>query len=234
MTPADRLHLESITKRWGDRVVLDDLHLEIAPGTVTGVAGDNGVGKTTLLLVACGMIVPEHGRVRFRGTDIDRQRSAYQRAIGLLSAGDRGLYARLTVRQNLSFCGGLAGLSRRQRGRRIGEVMLDFDLQELEHQRVERLSMGQRQRVRLATTFLHDPVIVFLDEPRTSLDERGVSLLARALQRLTGRGGAALWVSLEREEPLVTDPWWLAGGRLRRLERAGTGPGDRVPPVAAS
>jgi ABC-type multidrug transport system ATPase subunit len=228
------VRLESVTKRWGDNVVLRDVDLEIGPGRVTGIAGDNGAGKTTLLRVASGMVAPEDGRVLFGGVEIERRRASYQRAIGLLSAGDRGLYARLTVRQNLSFCGGIAGLSRGERVRRIAEVLSEFALEELEHQRVERLSMGQRQRVRLAATFLHEPVIVFLDEPRTSLDETGVSLLARALDRLAGRGGAALWVSLERDEPLVTHPWWLAAGRLQHLERAGAGSGAVVPPVAAS
>ncbi len=228
------VRLEGVTKQWGDNLVLDDVDLDISPGTVTGVVGDNGAGKTTLLRIACGMVIPERGSVRFRGADIERERASYQRAIGLLSAGDRGLYARLTVRQNLSFCSGLAGLSRRHRARRISEVLSEFDLDELAQRRVERLSMGQRQRVRLAATFLHEPLIVFLDEPRTSLDETGVSLLAGALDRLAGRGGAALWVSLEPDEPLVTDLRRLSAGRLQRVDRNGAESEADLPPVPAS
>jgi ABC-2 type transport system ATP-binding protein len=228
------LRLEGITKRWGANLVLDDIDLQLSAGAVTGVEGENGSGKTTLLRIACGIIIPERGRVRFRGADIERERASYQPAIGFLSAGDRGLYARLTVHQNLSFWSGLAGLSRRHRVRRIGEVLAEFDLEELAQRRVERLSMGQRQRVRLAATFLHEPLIVFLDEPRTSLDEAGVALLAGALNRLAGRGGAALWVSHEPDEPLVSDLWRLSARRLQRVDRTSAESGSDLPPVRAS
>jgi heme ABC exporter ATP-binding subunit CcmA len=233
-TDVELLRLEGITKRWGPNLVLDGVDLELRAGVVTGVEGENGSGKTTLLRIACGIILPEHGSVRFRGADIERERASYQPAIGFLSAGDRGLYARLTVTQNLAFWGGLAGLSRRERARRIGEVLSEFALEDLAQRRVERLSMGQRQRVRLAATFLHEPLIVFLDEPRTSLDESGVSLLAIALNGLAARGGAALWVSHEPDEPLVSDLWRLSSGRLQRVDRTSTEAGSDLPPVRAS
>ena len=216
------LRLDRVTKRWGSELVLDEVTVELHPGAITGVGGDNGVGKTTLLRCACGIMLPDQGTARFRGKDIARGRAAYQRVIGLLSAGDRGLYARLTVTQNLDFCAGLAGLSRRRRRERIGGVLAEFDLEALAERRVDRLSMGQRQRVRMACMFLHEPLLVFLDEPRTSLDDTGVGLLGEALKRLTARGGAALWVSHEAVEPLVDERWVLLDGRLHLIEAAAT------------
>jgi ABC-2 type transport system ATP-binding protein len=215
---APLLRLEGVTKRWSTELVLDDVDLELRPGAVTGIVGENGVGKTTLLRAACGILVPDAGTTRFRGMDIERNLSAYQRVVGLLSAGDRGLYARLTVSQNLDFCAGLAGLSRSERRIRMPATIAEFDLSELAGRRVDRLSMGQRQRVRMACIFLHEPLLVFLDEPRTSLDEAGVALLSDALARLAARGGAALLVSHERDEPLVDEPWLLREARLHRLE----------------
>jgi ABC-type multidrug transport system ATPase subunit len=211
------LSLDGITKKWNGRPVLHDVDLDIRAGAVTGVAGGNGAGKTTLLRIASGMITGDSGETRFRGVDIARNRASYQRSIGLLSAGDRGLYARLTVRQNLDIWGGMAGLPRQLRRDRAEQVISEFDLGELADRRVDRMSMGQRQRVRLSMTFLHEPVVVFLDEPRTSLDEEGVALLAEALERLVSRGGAALWVAPDANEPLVGDHWLLRDGRLEAV-----------------
>lgn len=215
------LRLEGVTKHWGEHVVLDEVTLGLRPGVITGVVGANGVGKTTLMRVACGLVIPDGGTVRFRDAPVERDRTAFQRAVGLLSAGDRGLYARLTVRQNLDIWSGLAGLPRQERRSRIPRAVADFDLVALAERRVDRLSMGQRQRVRLAVTFLHGPLIVFLDEPRTSLDDEGVGLLAQALERHVAGGGTGLWVSHEPDEPLVAEQWLLRAGRLHRHGGAG-------------
>src|SRR5205823_304802 len=140
------------------------------------------------------------------GQDPIRDRRAVQRRLGYLSAGDRGLYARLTVVQNLEFWCGLALVPPRQRNALMERAIDRFGLGELARQRVDRTSMGQRQRVRLAMTFLHEPDVVLLDEPQTSLDERGLELLDGALSELTKRGGGALWCSpTGRNLPLRTD-----------------------------
>ena len=226
--------LKSVRKRWGDHVVLDGVDLDIPVGAVLGVAGGNGAGKTTLLRIATGIILPDEGTIRFRGVDIEQDRASYRQAIGFLSAGDRGLYARLTVRQNLDFWGGLAGLPRRKRRRRIGDVLSEFEIVEFADRRVDRLSMGQRQRVRLAMTFLQEPTIVFLDEPKTSLDEAGVSLLNAAVARLIGRGGAVLWVSPEVEESFVDQSWVLHAGELGAFVSGAIGSGHSEVPSGIS
>ena len=213
--------LEGVTKRWGDFVVLDGVDLEIPAGAAVGLAGGNGAGKTTLLRIATGMITPDEGTTSFRGVDVEQDLAAYQQTIGFLSAGDRGLYARLTVRQNLDFWGGLAGLSRSQCRWRIGEMLTEFEIVELADRRVDRLSMGQRQRVRLAMTFLHEPNIAVLDEPTTSLDEAGVSLLNAALARLVDRGGSVLLASPEPSLPFAGQTWMLQGGTLQAAAHGG-------------
>jgi ABC-2 type transport system ATP-binding protein len=227
------LRLEAVTKRWNGRPVLSGVDLDLTPGAIVGVAGSNGAGKTTLLRIACGLLIPEAGRVHLRGVDIESDRTSYYREVGLLSAGDRGLYARLTVRQNLAIWGGLTALARAERRSRIDQVLAEFELEELADRRVDRLSMGQRQRVRLAMTFLHRPTIVFLDEPRTSLDDEGVSLLEAALGRLVRHGGTGLWVSPDVSEPLVTETWMLHDGQLRPHggRRASAEPSGRRPAV---
>lgn len=217
------LALEGVTKSWGQQRVLDAVDLIVQPGRVSQVVGSNGTGKTTLLRIATGIILPDAGVVRFRGNDIERERQTYRGAVGFLSAGDRGLYARLTVEQNLDFWAGLSGFAKRRRRTRIGEILARFELDPLAGRRVDRLSLGQRQRVRLAMTFLSEPDVVILDEPRTSLDERGSSILEEAVGGLLANGGAVVWASPEVESSIANEVWALEHGRLEaRIGEAGT------------
>lgn len=210
--------LDGVRKSWGDQLVLDCIDLEIPAGAVIGVAGGNGAGKTTLLRIATGIILPDEGTIHSLGADIERDRASFQRAIGFLSAGDRGLYARLTVRQNLDFWAGLSGFRRRQRQRRIEAMIAEFEIGEFADRRVDRLSMGQRQRVRLAVTFLHEPRVVFLDEPRTSLDDAGIALFENAVARLVENGGAALLVSPAAGEQKTDRSWVLRDAALHEVQ----------------
>jgi ABC-2 type transport system ATP-binding protein len=189
---AEPLALRGICRSFGSLSVLRGVDLLLGRGEVTLVEGRNGAGKTTLLRVAAGLIAPDRGRVTACGLDPQRDRRAFARAVGLLSAGDRGLYARLTVRQNLEFCAGLALVPRRIRAGAVDRALARFALEDVAARRVDRISMGQRQRVRLATAFLHDPQVVLLDEPATSLDDEGVARLDAAVREVAARGGAVL------------------------------------------
>jgi ABC-2 type transport system ATP-binding protein len=139
------------------------------------------------------VITPSAGSVSLGGLDPDRDRLRYQRRIGVLSAGDRGLYARLTVQQNLEFWTRIALIPPHRREPVIERVLDRFRLRELTSRRTDRLSMGQRQRVRLAMTFCHEPELVLLDEPGSSLDQEGLDQLRREIDEVTARGGSILW-----------------------------------------
>jgi ABC-2 type transport system ATP-binding protein len=192
---APALELRGVSRSYGAQPVLSGAELVVPAGAVAWLGGPNGAGKTTLLRVAAGLILPDAGEVRLFGLDPERDRHAYQRRLGVLSAGDRGLYARLTVVQNLEFSAGLALIRGGRVAASIERALTRFDLGELAGRRVDRLSTGQRQRVRLATALLHDPDVLLLDEPHASLDDRGLALLEAALDELAGREGAALWCS---------------------------------------
>lgn len=212
------LALAGIVRRWAEvpGPVLDGIDLTVAPGETVAITGRNGAGKTTLLRIAAGLLSPDEGTVRVSGLDPERRRTECQRRIGLLSAGNTGLYGRLRVELHLDFWARLALLPRSRRAAAITVVREHFALDELCGRRVDRLSMGERQRVRLALAFLHDPELVLLDEPRTSLDDEGSALLAAAVTRLTGRGGAAVLCapSLDEGDPVVDRCFVMTGGRL--------------------
>ena len=194
-TALPALALLGVRKRWGPKQVLDRVDLELRPGELVWLGGRNGAGKTTLLRIAGGLIVPDAGEVTLHGLHPERDRRAYQRRLGFLSAGNLGLYARLTVTDNLDFFAALALIPAAKRPGAIENAIARFDLGDLTRSRTDRLSTGQRQRVRLASVFLHDPDVVLLDEPHTSLDDEAMALLRGVLEDLTARGGTALWCS---------------------------------------
>jgi ABC-2 type transport system ATP-binding protein len=212
------LQLRGLHKRWRKDLplVLDGLDLTLEAGTTTWVGGRNGVGKTTMLRVAAGLIEPEAGRVEVWGLTARENRARFQQLVSFLPAGDRGLYARLTVRRQLQFCARIAMVPRPRFERTVEAAIETFDLHELAERRVDRMSMGQRQRLRIAMTFLSSPEVVLLDEPLTSLDPEGTVLLARAIEELTAHDGAVLWCSPsgERLDLAFDARFTLESGRL--------------------
>jgi heme ABC exporter ATP-binding subunit CcmA len=188
------LLVHDLTKRWpkAASALFDGLRLELPRGSVAVVVGRNGAGKTTLLRILAGMIFPDEGVVQLDGLSPRRDRRAYQRKIGFLSAGSTGLYGRLTVTQHLEYWARLALVPGSERRSTITEALARFELESIAERRANRLSMGQRQRLTLALAFLHHPALVLLDEPWNSLDERGIELVDNVVTEFAASGGVAL------------------------------------------
>ena len=212
------LVIRDLLKHWkgAPAPVLDHVSLEIEPGKLVAVHGDNGAGKTTLLRIISGLITPEAGTVAVNGVNSENGRRAFQQQIGFVSAGNGALYARLTVEDHLAFWSRLAMLSKGAGATATSRALEDFALDELRGRRVDRLSTGQRQRLRLALAFMHDPQLLLLDEPESSLDDRALTLLSAALGRARERGATALICSPSaKHEHLKIDAAYLvADGRL--------------------
>jgi ABC-2 type transport system ATP-binding protein len=194
MPPVSGLALHGVEKSWGPRPVLRGVDLAVGPGATAWIGGRNAAGKTTLLRVAAGLVEPDAGRVELGGA-APGDRRARNRRLGWLPPGDRGLYARLTARQNLELAAGLALIPRRAHRAAVAEALDRWALGAEADRRVDRLSMGQRQRVRIAGALLHEPRVLLLDEPHTSLDDEGLRLLATDLARRAADGAAVVWCS---------------------------------------
>jgi ABC-type multidrug transport system ATPase subunit len=212
------LELRGIVKRWrgAPRPVLDGIDFTVEPGTLVRVDGVNGAGKTTLLRIAAAIITPDSGSVRLGRIDPEVDRRAFHSQVAFLAAGNTGLYARLKVRQQLAWWARMCFLPRADREERVDAALDRWGIAELAGRRLDRLSMGQRQRVRLAMTFLPDPNLVLLDEPRNSLDEAGLEVLNRELHALADRGGAGVWCA-PAGEPAALDfdeSWLLSAAAL--------------------
>jgi ABC-2 type transport system ATP-binding protein len=198
------------------RVVLREVDLAVTSGTAVCITGGNGAGKTTLLRLATGILAPNEGRVTIDGISTDERWREVHRRIGFLSAGDRGLYARLSVRGHLAFWTGLAFMPRRARKQAVEDALVRFGLSDLARRRADRLSLGQRQRLRLALTLVHSPKVLLLDEPRTSLDADGLDILCASVRHVLERRGAVVWCCpIGEEQPVSFDRTLvLADGRL--------------------
>jgi len=199
------LELDDLYHRWkGPKPpVLDGVSLTLRAGEVTWIGGRNGVGKTTLLRLAAGILLPQRGSVRLGELTPESKSARYRRQIGFLSAGDRGLQARMRVSQQLDYWGRLAYVPRERRADLVADSLRNFGLEEFAGRRVDRMSMGQRQRIRLAMAFLHEPRVILLDEPRNSLDDDGYQLLNDQIRRAANRSATVLWCSPRGEDRVI-------------------------------
>jgi ABC-type multidrug transport system ATPase subunit len=215
------LELEHLYHRWkGPKPpVLDDVSLTLRAGEVTWIGGRNGAGKTTLLRLAAGILLPQRGSVRIGALSPATKGGRYRRQIGFLSAGDRGLQARMRVSQQLDYWGRLAYVPRRRRAEMVAASLRRFGLEEFATRRVDRMSMGQRQRIRLAMAFLHEPRAILLDEPRNSLDDDGYQLLNEQIVQAAKRGATILWCSPRGEDRVIEcdASFTLSDGHLEQL-----------------
>lgn len=163
------IRAERLTKRFSHIVAVQDLSLEVPQGEIFGFLGPNGSGKSTVIRMLCGLLRPTAGRAELDGFDVVQQTEEVKKRIGYMSQRF-SLYEDLTVQENLDFYGAIYGLSGESlRGRCQGLIDL-VGLRQRERQMVHTLSGGYKQRLALACSLLHEPRIIFLDEPTAGID----------------------------------------------------------------
>ncbi len=160
---------EDLTKMFGDFAATDRVSFAVRQGEIFGLLGPNGAGKSTTFKMMCGLLTPTSGRAEVMGIDLRRSPSRARQRLGYM-AQKFSLYGKLTVRRNLEFFSGVYGLSR-SAARRAVESMIDsFHLQPFLDAVTEDLSLGYKQRIALACACMHEPDILFLDEPTSGVD----------------------------------------------------------------
>lgn len=164
-----QLHVTSLSKRIGSKLILDDISF-FHKGGVLGIAGPNGSGKSTLLKCLSGLMRPSSGSIEWQQNGKRKEASHIKPRLGY-AAPYISHYAELTTRENLMFISNLRNLESAER--KVDDLLEKTEIAHRAHVRFGSLSSGQQQRVRIASVLLHDPEILFLDEPGTNLDETG-------------------------------------------------------------
>jgi ABC-2 type transport system ATP-binding protein len=206
------LRARGISQRFGDRVVLDAVDLDVPPGQVIGLLGPNGAGKTTLMRILFGVLTADAGSLTWRGravTDTDRRHWGYM-------PQERGLYRDMRVLDLLVWIARLHGLDRDDGRRRARALLEQLDLADRERDKISSLSGGMAQRIQLAAAMVHGPELLVLDEPFAGLDPVAVRFLSDVITAHTRNGGNLLFSShqLDLVEDLCETITLLHHGRV--------------------
>jgi ABC-2 type transport system ATP-binding protein len=193
------LSLAEVRVRYGTRIAVDGVSLEVQRGEIVGLLGPNGSGKSSILAVAAGVIDPFEGSVTVEGIDRSIDPSGYSYRVGLVPQVC-GLYDELTATDNLTFFGKLYGLTGSNLRRRIARVLSRVRLTDRALHRINTFSGGMKQRLNLAVALIHDPLVLLLDEPSAALDPASRDAFFADLSHLRDDGHAVLLSTHHIEE----------------------------------
>jgi ABC-2 type transport system ATP-binding protein len=183
----DPISLLHVTRRFGEVVAVNDVSFELAQGTILGLIGPSGSGKTTILRMLTGSLAPTRGEVRVLGEVPTRFRAHTRERIGYMPQ-NFVLYPDLSARENVSFVAALFGMYFRRRNKRVREVLELVDLWDVKDRRASQLSGGMQRRLALAAAFVHEPEVLFVDEPTAGIDPILRARIWEELRRQAGEG----------------------------------------------
>ena len=220
------VHLERLSRSYarsgghGETLALDHVDLTVDQGEVHGLLGPNGAGKTTLCKILATVLLPTTGTALVDGHDVLTRAPRVRAVVGLVVGGERGLYTRLTARQNLRYWAALARVPRRDAASRVSALLERVGLTDRADARVETFSRGMKQRLHLARGLVGDPRVLILDEPTNGLDPVG----AREFRSLVGelqRDGKTVLITthdMAEAESLCDRVSLIDHGRILRTE----------------
>jgi sodium transport system ATP-binding protein len=179
--------VKNLKKFFGDVKAVNGVSFEAQDGEITGLLGPNGAGKTTTLRMLYSLLPPDEGEIRIDGMDPGRDAMEIKRTLGVVP-DNRGLYSRLTARENISYFGELHGMDRKAIEQRIGQLTDTLDMADFIDRRTEGFSQGQRVKVAIARAMVHEPQTVLMDEPSNGLDVMSTRALREYIRSLKQAG----------------------------------------------
>jgi len=191
------LSFEGIRKSYGQTQALRGVSFHVNGGEIFGLLGPNGAGKTTTIKMLITLLIPTAGTARVLGIDVVKNAHEVRKRIGYVFGGDRGVYERLSGYDNLRYFAELYGVPPAEQKRRIEELLELVGLRGREHERAEGYSRGMKQRLHVARGLLHDPEVIFLDEPTIGLDLLAKQRFRDLLVRLNNEQGTTIFLTTQ-------------------------------------
>ena len=212
---APSISTQSLSRRFGDLIAVDEVNLQVAPGQFFGFLGPNGAGKSTTIKMLTGLLAPSSGKIEILGLDLEQHPVEVKRQIGVVPEG-MALFGRLTGSEFLSFAGRMYGLDRQTAAQRAAELLEFMQLADQPKKLVTDYSHGMQKKLAMAAAVIHGPKILFLDEPFEGVDAIAAGTLKSMLQRMITRGATIFLTShvLEIVERLCSHVAIIHQGRL--------------------
>ena len=219
MGTVSMIETRSLVKRFGDKLAVNHLDLEIGEGEFFCFLGPNGAGKTTTIKMLTGLIRPTDGQALVGGIDVQQDPVAAKQLIGYIP-DHPFLYDKLTGREFMRFVAGLYQLSDERFRELEHELLETFELTHVADKLTERMSHGMRQKLSFASCFLHEPKVVVVDEPWVGLDPKNIRAVKHYLRRRADEDGLTIFMSthtLSIAEEMADRIGIIHGGRLRHV-----------------
>ncbi|MBS3107987.1 ABC transporter ATP-binding protein [Candidatus Woesearchaeota archaeon] len=213
------LELKGISKRFGNKVVLEDINLKIFSGEILGLIGRSGCGKSTLIKILVGYYQADKGEIIFNGNKIKRDFKEIKKIVGYTTQ-DNSFYEKLTIQENMYYYANLYNINKTTRKNRIQEILKEIDLYNSKDTLAGRISGGMKRRLDFAISLLHNPKIVILDEPTTGLDPILVEKFWEMVTKISKKEGISILVSshiLSELESYCTSAAYMENGRIKHL-----------------
>ena len=188
------IQVQDLSKSFGKVKAVQNVSFYAPDGQITGLLGPNGAGKSTTLRMLYTLLKPDNGTAKVDGFDVRQSPLEVQRRIGVL-ADARGLYPRLTSRENIRYYGRLHGLEGESLERQIESLLVLLDMKSIADRKTEGFSTGEKLKVAIARTLVHNPKNVLLDEPTNGLDVMSTRAMRQFIQRLREEGKCVLFTS---------------------------------------
>ena len=195
----DAVHTFDLTRRFGDFTAVNNVNVEVRAGEIYGLLGPNGAGKSTIIRMLSTLLTPTSGSATVAGFDVSKEANDVKKRIGLVSE-KLILYTRLTATQNLNFFGKLYKVDPTTLTKRIDTLLEMVKLTQFKDKPIASYSSGMRQRVNIIRALLHDPEVIFLDEPTIALDPQSTRFIWDLIKQLKSRGRTIILTTHMMEE----------------------------------